>query len=125
VALISVTRCSGPVFDIRVGDHVVKCDLSGEQAASPAELLAGALGACVAMSVQDRCDRLGHVDGAVEVNLTMELADAPRRIARIIADVQLPRDVPREQVERIRRIAEHCVIHESLLNPIQLDIDFD
>jgi uncharacterized OsmC-like protein len=122
--LITVSRRSGLEFEVRVRGHSLRTSLSGgEGGFTPAELLAGSLGACIAMSVQDRCDRRGHVDGDVEVSLTLELADDPKRIAAIFGDVELPSDVPEDELERVRRVAGHCVIHETLAHPPRLDVD--
>ena len=124
--LITVSRGAGPGFEIRVRGHSVRASLAGgAEGPTPAELLAGALGACVAMAVQDRCDRRGHGGGEVRVSLAVELAGEPRRIGGIAADVELPPGVPEDERERIRRVAEHCVIHETLAHPPRVEIEFD
>jgi putative redox protein len=124
VDLITVSRRSGSEFDVRVRGHVVRTSLAGGEAGiTPAELLAGSLGACIAMLLQDRCDRQGHVDGEVGVSLAMELADGPRRIASIFADVDLPADVPEDEKERIRQLAGRCVVHETLARPPRIDVE--
>ena len=51
--LITGSRKSGTEFDVRVRGHVVRTSLAGgEGGITPAELLAGSLGACVAMVLQ-------------------------------------------------------------------------
>ena len=127
--LITVTRKGGLAFDIRVRGHEVTSDMSEkdggrDEGPSPAELLGGSLGACVAMMVQGYCDRKGYTDGQVEVSLTLELADKPKRVAGIVVDVELPADVPENRMEAIRRIAEHCPVHATLMNAPRVDIDF-
>lgn len=122
--LITVSRRSGLDFDVRVRGHVVRTSLAGgEGGITPAELLAGSLGACVAMVLQDRCDRQGHGDGDVAVSLALELAEDPKRVGAIFADVDLPADVPEEEKERIRLLAGRCVIHETLARPPRVDIE--
>ncbi len=122
--LITVSRKSGPEFEVRVRGHVVRTSLAGGGGGfTPAELLAGSLGACIAMLLQDRCDREGHADGEVAVNLALELAEDPKRVGSIFVDVDLPADVPEEQKERIRLLAGRCVIHETLARPPRIDIE--
>jgi hypothetical protein len=53
----------------------------------------------------------------------MELADNPKRVGRIVVDLELPEGVPEERVEAIKRVAQRCPIHETLNNPPGLDID--
>lgn len=126
--LITVTRRAEQAFDIGVRHHTVTSDMScadgGVDAGpAPVELLAGSLGACIAMMVQRYCESCGHSDGNVGVSLTYELADHPKRIAGIVVDVELPDGVPEDRREAIRRVAEQCVIHGTLRNPPRLDVD--
>ena len=114
-------------FAIRVRGHDVTSDLSvkdgGQDAGpSPVELLAGSLGACIGMMVQSYCQRHGY-DGDVDVSLTMELADNPKRVGGIVIDVELPEGVPEDKIEVVRRMAERCPVHETLKDPPRVDID--
>jgi len=125
--LITVSRKDGLEFSIRVRGHEVTSDMSEKDGGldagpSPAELFAGSLGACVAMMVQSYCRR-HEFEGDVEVSLTMEMADSPKRIGAIVVDVELPEGVPEEKREAIRRMAERCPIHETLKDPPRVDID--
>ncbi|MHC4695447.1 MAG: OsmC family protein [Planctomycetota bacterium] len=125
--LITVNRKDGLEFSIRVRGHDLNSDMSEkdggrDQGPSPAELLAGSLGACIAMMVQGYCRRHGY-EGDVGVSLTMELADDPKRVGRIVVDLELPEGVPDGKKEAIKRVAERCPIHETLKNPPDLDIE--
>ncbi len=125
--LITVNRKDGLEFSIRVRGHDVNSDMSEkdggrDQGPSPAELLAGSLGACIAMMVQGYCRRHGY-EGDDGVSLTMELADDPKRVGRIVVDLELPEGVPDGKKEAIKRVAERCPIHETLQNPPDLDIE--
>ncbi len=127
--LISVTRQGALEFNIHVRGRDVMTDMSVEDGGrgagfSPAELLAGSLGACVAMMVQGYCDRLGYTDGDVGVDLTFELADNPKRVGAIVVDVELPSGFPETRKDAVRRIAERCSVHETLNHAPQVDIDF-
>lgn len=125
--LTTVTRKEGLEFSIRVRGHDLTCDMSEKEGGrdagpSPVELLGGSLGACIAMMVQGYCQRHGY-DGDVGVSLTLELADAPKRVGGIVVDIELPEGVPEDKVDVIRRIAERCPVHETLRNPPRVDID--
>jgi uncharacterized OsmC-like protein len=126
--LITVTRKSGLEFNARVRGHDVTSDMPPEVGGrdagpSPAELLAASLGVCIAMMVQSYCDRHGYTDGDVGVSLTLELADAPKRIGGIVVDVELPKGIPEDKMGAIRRMAQRCPIHETLKDPPRVDID--
>jgi putative redox protein len=127
--LITVTRKERRAFDVRVRRHVVTSDMApgdgGQDAGfAPVELLAGSLGACIAIMVQSYCDTHGYTDGEVAVSMTLELADDPKRIAAIVADVELPQGVPEDRMAAVRRVAEQCVIHHTLAHPPRLDVEF-
>ena len=126
--LITVSREDGLQFKIRVRGHEVTTDASvrdggRDEGLSPVELFAGSVGACIAMMVQSYCERHGYTDGDVGVNLTLELADTPKRISGIVVDVELPNGVPEDKMDAIRRMAERCPLHETLRDPPRVDID--
>ena len=125
--LITVTRQDNLEFKIGVRGHGVTSDMSEKEGGrdagpSPVELLAGSLGTCIAMMVQGYCRRHGY-DGDVEVSLTLELADGPKRVGGIVVDVELPETVPEDKREVIKRVAELCPVHETFRNPPRVDID--
>jgi len=125
--LITVTRREGLEFTVRVHGHEIASDMSEKEGGrdagpSPAELLAGSLGACIAMMVQGYCQSRGY-DGDVGVSLTVELADNPKRIGTIVLDLELPEGVPEDKKDVIRRVAQRCPIHETLREPPRVDID--
>ncbi len=125
--LITVTRKTDLEFGINVRGHQVSADMSvqnggGDRGPSPVELLAGSLGTCIAMMVQGYCSRHGY-DGDVGVSLTFELADKPKRVGRVVVDVEVPDTVPEDKKEVIKRVAERCPIHETLKSPPGIDID--
>lgn len=125
--LITVARKSGMAFDVSVRGHGLTSDMSiddggADEGPSPSELLVSALGSCVAMMVQFYCQRNGY-EGDTSVSMTLELADNPKRIGRIVMDLELPEGVPENKIEAIKRVAEKCPIHETLRNPPVMDID--
>ena len=126
--LMTISRKAGLAFNVRVRTHEVTADMSvkdggADEGPSPAELLACSFGACVAMIVQRYCDTHGYKDGDVGVSLTIELADDPKRVGGIVADVEVPKDVPEEKKAAIKRVAEKCPIHETFKQPPRLDLE--
>ena len=124
--LMTVSRKDGGEFHFHVRGHDVACDMSeadggADRGPSPVELLAGSLGTCIAMMVQAYCQGHGY-DGDVDVSLTIELADKPKRIGRIVVDVEVPDSVPEDKKAVIERVVQRCPIHETLMTPPGLDI---
>jgi putative redox protein len=126
--LITVAPKTASAYAIRVRGHEVTCDMSEKEGGrdegpSPVELLAGSLGACIAIMVGRYCRNHGWSDGKVGVNLTLELADDPKRVKGIVADLEVPQDVPPDRIEAIRRVAGFCPVHQTLKNPPDVDLD--
>jgi len=127
MSLITVSSKGGLEVDVRVRGHVVTSDMSPQDGGldagpSPAELMASSLGACVTMMVQRYCETHGY-EGETEICLTLELADDPKRVSSIVIDVELPSSVPDEKKDAVRRVAEKCLVHETLRHPPEVDID--
>jgi uncharacterized OsmC-like protein len=125
--LITVTRENGLEFEVRVRGHGVTSDMSESDGGrdggpSPAELLGASLGACAAMMAQRYCQRHGW-DGDAGVSLTLELADNPKRVGRIVVDLELPEGVPDDKIETVKQVAGRCLIHETLKRPPAVDVE--
>jgi putative redox protein len=128
VDLITVSRREGKAFEVRVRRHALTVDMSREeggadQGPNPVELLAGSLGACIAIMVQTYCDRHGYTDGDVGASLTIELADDPKRVGAIVIDLELPRDFPEDRKPAVKRLAELCPVHQTLQHMPTVDLE--
>ena len=126
--LISVSRSEGKAFELRVRGHALTVDMSKEEGGSdkglnPVELLAGSLGACIAIMVQTYCDHHGYADGDVSASLTLELADDPKRVGTIVIDLELPKDFPEDRKPVVKRLAELCPVHETLKHMPTVDLE--
>ena len=126
--LITIKHKDGLAFDVRVRRRKVAADMAPEDGGegrgfTPAELLAGALGACVAMQVQGYCNTHGLEHGDVAVSLVFEFIGKPRRIGAIVVDIDVPEGFPEEGEAEVRRVAEEAVICETLRHPPEVDLD--
>jgi uncharacterized OsmC-like protein len=126
--LITVTREEGLRFSVRLRDHVMTTDMSvGEGGRdggpSPVEYLGVASGACLATMVQAYCDARGYVDGDVSVSLTLELVENPNRVGAIVLDVELPKDVPEEDREKLKKMALRMPVPATLRDGPRVDIE--
>jgi putative redox protein len=126
--LITVTREEGLRFSVRLRDHVMTTDMSVAEGGngngpSPVEYLGVASGACLATMVQAYCDSRGYTDGDVSVSLTMEFAENPNRISSFILDVELPKDVPDEDREKLKKMALRMPVPATLRDGPRVDIE--
>ena len=128
MSLININKKDGLKFALSVRNHEVDFDMSLEdggrdEGPSPSEFLVGSLGACIAIMVQRYCDRHDYKDGDVSVSMTYELADDPKRVGAITVDLEIPKDVPKDRYPVVKRIAESCPIHGTLIKAPDIDLE--
>jgi putative redox protein len=126
--LITVTREEGLRFSIRIRDHLMTTDLSEKDGGkdggpAPVEIMGASVGACLATLVQAYCDTRGYTEGDVAVSLTIEMVDNPNRVGGFVADVELPRDVPEGEREKLKKMCLRLPIPASLRAEPRLDIE--
>ncbi|MFC1520924.1 OsmC family protein [Elusimicrobiota bacterium] len=126
--LISVEQENGTKVNVSIRKHGFSSDMSSQdggedRAPSPAELLVGSLGACIAMVINRYCVAHKYDSEGINVSLTFELDKDPKRIKAITADVELPKNFPQDRRDAVKRVIETCPIHNTLHNPPQIDVE--
>jgi uncharacterized OsmC-like protein len=126
--LLTVRQVAGKKFAIEVRSHRVESDMSREDggedgAMSPAELVAGALAACIGMTVWTYCRNHDLPSEGIEVNAVPAMAADPRRIGNVAVDISLPAGFPANRRDAVVRVAKQCTIHNTLAHPPVVDID--
>jgi putative redox protein len=92
---------------------------------SPTDLVAAALGSCMATIMGIVADR-HEIDlrgMAIEVTKTMS-ASAPRRIARLATTIRIPLPPSHPQRVLLERAALTCPVHRSLSAEMEKPVDF-
>ena len=92
---------------------------------SPTDLVASALGSCmltVMGIVAQRND--WPLTGARAVVEKHMVADPVRRIGRLAARIEMPKDLPSSCRAPLERAARTCPVRESLHPEIELDVRF-
>lgn len=126
--LINIKQGGKNEVIIRARGHELTGDRSSAEGGddlglSPSELLAASVGSCIAMVVIQYCDRHDYSNGPVEVNLTYEMSANPNRISAITVDIEIPGDVPESKRGILQKLVKQCPIHQTLINPPEIDID--
>jgi putative redox protein len=116
---ITVTWDGGVHFTADIRGHKVAVDQprqgGGEDTAPmPLELVPAALGTCVAFFVQQFLTRRGLDAGGMEIQVFSAGADNPHRIGHLEVTVAVPRGIPEQYREAVRRAAESCTVHHTL-----------
>ncbi len=96
-------------------------DEGGDDAGpSPQELLAGSLASCTAITMEMYAQRKGWDIGDVTVHVDYEPAQrgSPTRFK---VQVDLPKELPEEQRERLMQIGAKCPVHRVLEGEVMFE----
>jgi putative redox protein len=87
---------------------------------SPQELLAASLASCTAVTMEMYAQRKGWDVGDIAVNVTYEPAQrgSPTRFKM---SVELPKELPEEQRERLMQIGAKCPVHRTLEGEVMFE----
>ena len=110
---------------VQVRDHTVAADEpkdhgGDDSAPSPQELLAASLASCTAITMEMYAERKGWDIGDVTVAVNYEPAQrgSPTRFKM---RVDLPKELPEEQRERLMTIVAKCPVHRTLEGEVMFD----
>jgi putative redox protein len=96
-------------------------DHGGEDSGpSPQELLAASLASCTAITMEMYAQRKGWDVGDVAVNVQYEPAQRGSP-TRFTMKVEMPKELPEEQRERLMQIAAKCPVHRTLEGEVMFD----
>jgi putative redox protein len=92
---------------------------------SPTDLVATALGSCVATIMGIYASRHDLDLKGIQIRVEKHMSeDAPRRIARLPVTIQMPAGLPEKHREALEQAARHCPVHQSLRADIDAPLTF-
>ena len=110
---------------IDMGGHQLTADEPREKGGSdagpsPQELLAASLASCTAITIEMYANRKGWDIGEIVVDVDYEPAQRGSPTKFDMA-VQLPKELPEEQRERLLQIAAKCPVHRTLEGEVMFE----
>jgi len=120
-------RCEathGPSGNTLLTDAPVDNQGKGE-AFSPTDLVATALGTCIAtiMGIVAEREKIDLVGMKITVQKEMS-ADLPRRIAKLSARIVFPRPLDERQRAKLENAAKTCPVHQTLHGKVEMPLEF-
>lgn len=122
---LRVTHAHGSRFRIVVRGHELFVDQplsthGADTAPTPTELFVASVAACAAYYGRTYLARRGLPD-TVDVTARWRLSRGPDRVAHVSLLVDAP-GVPRDKLVVFRRVLEGCLVHNTLKNPCDVEI---
>jgi putative redox protein len=126
MATARARRRQGYLHDVEVAGHSLVVDEpesagGTNQGPSPTRLLAGALAACTAITIEMYAARKEWELGDVEVDVEMGYEGAVPNRFNVTLRVEC--DLDDEQMERLRVIAGKCPVHRALASETAVSIE--
>ncbi|MEA2457647.1 MAG: putative redox protein [Thermoleophilaceae bacterium] len=110
---------------VSVGRHKVTVDEpeangGGDKGPNPQEMLAVSLASCTAITIEMYAKRKGWDIGDVAVDVDYEPAQrgSPTKFKM---RMQLPKELPEDQRERLQQIAAKCPVHRTLEGEVMFE----
>jgi putative redox protein len=111
--------------DVEIRQHMLVADEpkdhgGDDSGPSPQELLAASLASCTAVTMAMYAERKGWNIGEVAVDVNYEPAQrgSPTRFRM---DIQMPKELPEEQRERLLQIGAKCPVHRTLEGEVMFE----
>jgi uncharacterized OsmC-like protein len=90
---------------------------------TPPELLLASLGSCAAFYAVQYLKTRRLAESGVEVRVTAEKLMQPARMGNFRVHVFCPVPLTEEQAEGLMRSVHHCLVHNTLLTPPEIEIE--
>ena len=114
MATITTTYKGGTICETQIGGYTITTDSNKTIAPTAPQLFVTSIGACVVAVVSGYCNRVGIDATGLSVDVSYEGIDNPFRLGNFKVMIHLPNATLGKREEALRRVAEHCPVHESI-----------
>ncbi|NDJ60314.1 MAG: OsmC family protein [Chloroflexi bacterium] len=117
------------LFETTMGSHTLLVDVpesmgGSDRGPTPPEVFIASLGTCVGALVANYCNKTGNISTeAMTIDVTYDKAAEPTRLVNIKVKVNLPHALCETREAAIKRVAEHCPVHETMLTLDAIEFD--
>ena len=125
---VKITHLDRAKFAIQSRSHTILCDQPTENGGedcgmTPPELLLASLGSCAAFHAVQYLKTRNLAETGVEVTVTAEKLKQPARVGNFRVHVACLISLTEEQTEGLMRSVHHCLVHNTLLTPPEIEIE--
>ncbi|MHB1191309.1 MAG: OsmC family protein, partial [Armatimonadota bacterium] len=88
-------------------------------------LLAAALGTCIGVYVTRYCNEAGIDCSGLTVEVSHAMTEDMARIGKMHAKVRIPGGVPENRRAAVKKVAGHCLIHQTLCTQPEMLVELE
>lgn len=120
MAKITTSYKGDMLFQTIIGSHSLLTDVPAamggkDRAPTPPELFIASLSTCVGALVAQYCGRSGIDANDMSIEIEFTKADQPSRLTDLVVTINMPNALCMEREEAVRRVAEHCPVHQTIV----------
>ena len=124
---VTVNHIGSVQFEIKARQHTIVCDQPSEnggfdEGMTPPELLLASLGSCAGFYAAAYLKKFKLATEGTRVRVTANKLKEPARLGEFMIEIDLPVEVSEEHKQGVERSVHHCLIHNTLLNPPQIEL---
>jgi len=125
---VTVKHLDQVKFTVQARSHSIICDQPADnggqdEGMTPPEFLLASLGSCAAFYAVQYLKTRNLAESGVEVTVSAEKLKQPARLGNFRVSVSCPVALTEEQTEGLMRSVHHCLVHNTLLTPPEIEID--
>lgn len=124
-AAVVVERGLDGALEARARDVTLRVGRQADDGLRSVELLLAALGSCMLGTMLAFAENVGVELDGVRLELTPTLAERPERVERIEMRLRIEGDVEPKRLASLRRVAEHCKVHNTLEHRPELTLSVE
>lgn len=125
---VTVRHLNQVQFEVQSRSHTIVCDQpkdngGNDSGMTPPELMLASLGTCAAFYAAQYLHARSLDEHSITVSVSAEKLRQPARLGNFRIQVNCALALTEEQQQGLTRSVHHCLIHNTLLAPPQIEID--
>ncbi len=128
MATIRTLHKGDMLFETELGKHKLQIDVpadmgGGDRGPTPPEVFVASLGSCVAALVANYCNKAKLNTEGLTVDVEYQKAADPTRLTDVRIIIDLPNADVSGRENAIKRVADHCPVHQTICTLEGVDIE--
>jgi uncharacterized OsmC-like protein len=94
-----------------------------DEGMTPPEAFIASIGSCMGVYVLNYCRSANINPTDMILSIEWDKTKNPARISKIKVEIKIPKSKMKERSEAILKVANHCLVHQTLLQPPKMEIN--